>query len=159
MTVGSRPRRFATEVRVIWDGVVVVTSDGIADGPLLLALGGESRGAHADENDDAGNKSKGVGRYAKQSQPILNYCQQDNTKYCSDHRPDSALQASAAQADGRDVVYFKTSLQKIYKDGEEWKTTTSLGRDDLPVARLLMQQAWEFILEAERPAAKDEAET
>ena len=49
-------------------------------------------------------------------------------------------------------AFYKTSLQKIYREGEEWKTTTSLGRDDLPVARLLLQRAWEFILETEAAA-------
>ena len=46
-------------------------------------------------------------------------------------------------------VFFKTTVQKIYRDGETWKTTSSLGRDDLPIATLLLQQAFGFILEAE----------
>lgn len=53
-------------------------------------------------------------------------------------------------------AFYKTSLQKVYKDGEEWKTTTSLGRDDLPVARLLLGRAWEFILETEAAARSGE---
>lgn len=48
-----------------------------------------------------------------------------------------------------DGVFYKTSLQRVYKDGDQWKTTTSLSRDDLPVARLLLGRAWEWILEAE----------
>ncbi len=48
-----------------------------------------------------------------------------------------------------DNVYFKTTLQRIYREGEEWKTTTSLSRDDLPIARHLLQKAWDFILDAE----------
>lgn len=53
-----------------------------------------------------------------------------------------------------DNVFHKVSLQKIYRDGEEWKTTQSLGRDDLPIARLLLERAWEFILETEaQPSA------
>lgn len=43
----------------------------------------------------------------------------------------------------------KVTIQRIYREGQEWKTTTSLGRDDLPVARLLLGKAWEFILEAQ----------
>ena len=70
----------------------------------MLALRRDGSGAYADENDDAGNKSKGVGGYAKQGQPILNYRQQDNSEDRSNHRPDSALQASAAQDDGREHV-------------------------------------------------------
>ena len=42
VTVGSRPSRSATDVRLAGDGVVVVTSDDIANGPFLLALGGEA---------------------------------------------------------------------------------------------------------------------
>jgi hypothetical protein len=50
---------------------------------------------------------------------------------------------------GEQGSFFKTAVQRIYKDGEEWKTTTNLGRDDLPVARMLMERAWEWILETE----------
>lgn len=53
-------------------------------------------------------------------------------------------------------AFYKTSLQKVYRDGEEWKTTTSLSRDDLPVARLLLSRAWEFILETEASARHSE---
>jgi hypothetical protein len=52
-------------------------------------------------------------------------------------------------AEGRDAVFYKVALQRTYKDGNEFKTTSSFGRDDLPVARHVLQQAWEFILSAE----------
>ncbi len=45
--------------------------------------------------------------------------------------------------------FHKVSLQKIYRDGEAWKTSTSLGRDDLPIAQLLLGKAWDFILTTE----------
>jgi hypothetical protein len=56
------------------------------------------------------------------------------------------------------TAFYKTAVQRIYKDGEEWKTTTSLGRDDLPVVRLLLQRAWEFILETEAGGTREEPE-
>lgn len=56
-------------------------------------------------------------------------------------------------ADGRDAVFYKVALQRTYKDGKEFKTTSSFGRDDLPVARHVLQQAWEFILGAESSAS------
>jgi hypothetical protein len=56
-------------------------------------------------------------------------------------------------------AYYKTALQRIYREGEEWKTTTSLGRDDLPVARLLLGRAWEFILDLESGATVSEHES
>ena len=46
-------------------------------------------------------------------------------------------------------AFYKTALQRTYKEGEEFKTTTSLSRDDLPVAQILMGKAYEFILEKE----------
>src|SRR5438552_464641 len=52
--------------------------------------------------------------------------------------------------------YYKTSLQRIYKEGTEFKSTTSLSRDDLPVAQLLLGKAFEFILEAESKRGKEE---
>ena len=57
-----------------------------------------------------------------------------------------------------DVTFHKVSLQRTYKDGEEFKTTTSLGRDDLPVAVLLLQRAWEYILDAEAHRKRDDEE-
>src|ERR1043165_2221707 len=56
------------------------------------------------------------------------------------------------ETDGRKVKFYKTTVQKIYKEGEEFKTTNSLGRDDLCVARYLLQQAWIYILDAEAQA-------
>lgn len=50
-----------------------------------------------------------------------------------------------------ETVWFKTTLLRIYREteSEEWKTTTSLSRDDLPIAARLLQKAWDFILETE----------
>src|SRR5712691_6886176 len=55
-------------------------------------------------------------------------------------------------------VFHKVSLQRIYRDGDAWKTTSSLGRDDLPVARHLRGKAWEWILETEAARNREESE-
>jgi hypothetical protein len=55
-------------------------------------------------------------------------------------------------------VFYKSTLQRVYKQGDEWKTTQSLSRDDLPIAALLLEQAWEFILQAESSASADDQE-
>ena len=65
---------------------------------------------------------------------------------------------NTAKAGGKDLTFHKTSLQKSYREGDEWKTTQSLGRDDLPIAALLLNQAWQHILEIEATAGKDESE-
>ena len=43
-------------------------------------------------------------------------------------------------------TYPKVSLVKTYREGDEFKSMSSLGRDDLPVAALLLQQAWTAII-------------
>lgn len=53
-------------------------------------------------------------------------------------------------------MYHKAVLSKAFKtDG--FKKAGSLNRDDLPVAAHLLQQAWEFILETEANARKEQA--
>lgn len=36
---------------------------------------------------------------------------------------------------------------RLYKDGEEWKTSTSFGRDDLPLLAKVADQAHSWIFE------------
>ena len=69
-----------------------------------------------------------------------------------------AVFENRSEADGRESLYHRVSVQRVYKAGEEFKTTGSLGRDDLPVARLLLERAWEFILDIEAAARTAEGE-
>lgn len=67
--------------------------------------------------------------------------------------------ANTAKADGRDVVFHKVSVQRIYRDNDgEFKSTTSFGRDDLPTVSLLVQRAWEFILDVEANRGRSESD-
>lgn len=67
---------------------------------------------------------------------------------------------NTATSGGRTVTFHKVSLQRTYKDGDEFKTTTSFSRDDLPVCRHLLDQAWEYILAAEsKRGSADDGET
>ena len=51
--------------------------------------------------------------------------------------------------------FYKVTLQRSYKQDDEWKSTNSFGRDDLPLVSLLTKQAWEFILNTESKSQKD----
>ena len=42
--------------------------------------------------------------------------------------------------------FYKVTLRRTYKDGNQFKNTTSFGRDDLPIAALLLQKSWGFIV-------------
>lgn len=57
--------------------------------------------------------------------------------------------ANPAKVEDRDEIFHKTVVTRAYKDGDEWKSTSSLGREDLPIASMLLTKAWEWILEAE----------
>jgi len=51
----------------------------------------------------------------------------------------------------RDVAFFNTYLQRTYKDkeGDQFKSTYSLGKDDLLAAQALLGQAWAWTVEEE----------
>jgi len=66
--------------------------------------------------------------------------------------------ANTVKTADREVTFHKVSLQRTYREGDEFKTTSSLGRDDLPMARLLLERAWTFILDTEAKRGKDEDE-
>ncbi len=51
--------------------------------------------------------------------------------------------------------YFKVTISRTYKDGDEFKTTTSFGRDDLPVVASIAYQAWLWIMERESQSRSD----
>jgi len=57
--------------------------------------------------------------------------------------------ANPTKVDGDDTVFHKVSIQRTYRDGDEFKTTTSFSRDDLPVVELLARRAWEWIHKTE----------
>jgi len=44
-------------------------------------------------------------------------------------------------------VIHKVTFNRSYKDGEEWKTATSFGRDDLPLVAKLANKAHSWIFE------------
>ncbi len=66
--------------------------------------------------------------------------------------------ANIAETKNGDVTFHKVSVQRTYKDGNDFKTTTSFGRDDLPIVRLLTDRAWQFILDTEANRGRDENE-
>src|SRR2546423_499930 len=105
-----------------------------------------------------------LAQLCRSSQPNWRYTMADaTTKSQAPNRPvrvfrlrgvKVAVFENRAETEGRGSLYHKVSIQRIYREGEEFKTTTSLGRDDLPVVRLLLERAWEFILEAEALTTK-----
>jgi hypothetical protein len=69
----------------------------------------------------------------------------------------ASIFANKAMVEGREITFHKVSVQRSYKDGDDWKHTSSFGRDDLPVVNTVLQRAWDFILDTEASRGKDEA--
>ena len=51
-----------------------------------------------------------------------------------------------ANQNGQNDVRFNVTITRLYKDdGDHWKDTTSLGRDDLPIVSKVADMAFEWI--------------
>ena len=47
-------------------------------------------------------------------------------------------------SDGKNT-WFNVSFARLYRDGDEWKTTSSFGRDDLPLVSKAAEMAYAWI--------------
>lgn len=50
-----------------------------------------------------------------------------------------------SNADDRQDVWFNVWISRVYHDGDQWKTTSSFGRDDLPLVSKAAEMAYEWI--------------
>lgn len=41
---------------------------------------------------------------------------------------------------------YSLSVVRLFRNGDQWKESSRLGRDDLPVVRLLLDEAYEWML-------------
>ena len=54
-------------------------------------------------------------------------------------------------------VWFNVTVSRLYKDGDQWKDTSTYRRDDLPIVAKVMDMAYAWIWGQEVPADSDEA--
>jgi hypothetical protein len=62
----------------------------------------------------------------------------------------------ANEADNRHV-WFNVTVSRLYKDGEQWKDTSTYRRDDLPIVAKVVDMAYAWIWGQEVSADPDEA--
>jgi hypothetical protein len=57
------------------------------------------------------------------------------------------VRASIWANDGgaRQDVWYRVSISRLYRDGDDWKTATSFGRDDLPIVAKAAEMAYAWI--------------
>lgn len=61
----------------------------------------------------------------------------------------ASIFANEVDGEGGKRTILNVNLQRRYRDGETWKSSTSFGLADLPVALRVLQLAQEFVEERE----------
>ena len=65
------------------------------------------------------------------------------------------VSASVFENESENGPFFKVAIQRTYKDGKDFKTTSSFSRDELPIVAHVANKAWEFVLEQESSRQRD----
>lgn len=58
-----------------------------------------------------------------------------------------AIKATLWKNETENGARYSVNICRLYKDGDEWKTTDSFGRDDLPLAGKVLDMAHTWIFE------------
>lgn len=54
----------------------------------------------------------------------------------------------------RDSLCYRVSARRLYQNGDFWHESTSIGRDDIPLLKLLLDEAHTWILQQEESLPK-----
>jgi len=52
---------------------------------------------------------------------------------------------NTAQKDGETFTTHSVTIQRSFRDGNEWKQSTSLRNKDLPIVQIMLTKAFEFM--------------
>jgi hypothetical protein len=66
-----------------------------------------------------------------------------------------AVKAAIWANDTQSGVRHNVTIQRLYKDGDDWKTTESFGRDDLPLVGKVADMAHTWIFTESRSASSE----
>jgi hypothetical protein len=71
------------------------------------------------------------------------------------------IAATVWENQGEKGSWYSTTVLRSYKDGDDWKTTSNFGRDDLPLVEKVAAQAhaWIFRQQQQGGEATQEADT
>ena len=89
--------------------------------------------------------------YAKQVYKEINKEIKEINKVSGRSPPEKKFKAGAITAtvwtnNSEKGKYSTVNLDRVYKDGESWKTTGSLRMNDLPKAVLVLSKAYEYLV-------------
>lgn len=66
------------------------------------------------------------------------------------------IKAAIWENETQNGTRHNVTVSRLYKDGEEWKDSTSFGRDDLPLVAKVVDQAHSWIFSQGHEAANGE---
>lgn len=81
-----------------------------------------------------------------------------NKKPVWTHRVDDIRVAIWANQSNGGEVWMNATITRCYKDGDQWKETTSFKRKDLPTVRVLADMAHDWICKQEPAEAVESIE-
>lgn len=55
------------------------------------------------------------------------------------------IKAAIWENESQQGLHYNVKVSRIYKDGEQWRETSSFGRDDLPLLAKVVDQAHSWI--------------
>ncbi len=50
------------------------------------------------------------------------------------------------QRTSKNGVRYSLTVVRLFRNGDQWKESTRLGRDDIPLVRLLLDEVYEWML-------------
>ena len=50
------------------------------------------------------------------------------------------------QRRSKNGVRYSLSIVRLFRNGDQWKESTRLGRDDIPLVRLVLDEVYEWML-------------
>jgi len=57
------------------------------------------------------------------------------------------------QRRSKNGVRYSLSVVRLFRNGDQWKESTRLGRDDIPLVRLVLDEAYTWMLTNEETVA------
>jgi hypothetical protein len=51
--------------------------------------------------------------------------------------------------DGQKQTFYRTSLRRVFKQDDAFAMNANFSRDEIPIARLLLDRAWQWMIDAE----------
>jgi hypothetical protein len=68
------------------------------------------------------------------------------------------IRAAIWENETQNGTRHNVTLSRLYKDGDDWKDSTSFGRDDLPLVAKVVDQAHSWIFQAAAKPAVEQSQ-